>query len=62
LTSATGTKGNMDNISDYIQSLSKDLNLGLVGYEEGVLTSLLDSGYVFFVLLDLSNSIIYFLT
>lgn len=52
----------MENVSHDIQSLGKNLDLGLAGYEVGMLNSIPSSVYVCFVLLDLITSIIYFFT
>jgi len=52
----------MENVSHDIQSLGKNLDLGLPGYEVGMLASVHSSVYECFVLLDLITSIIYFFT
>jgi len=52
----------MENVSHDIQSLGKNLDLGLTGYEVGMLTSIQSSVYLCYVPLDLITSIIYFFT
>ena len=49
----------MENVSHHIQSLGKNLDLGLPGYEVEMLTTIQSPVYVCFVLLDLITSTIF---